>query len=305
MSALRSAVKAGVEQLLRALHRAGLAQRISPPARLVLAYHNIVPRGEKPVGDLSLHLAQDVFAAQLDALLDHAEVVSLNDLLDGPNPSDRLRVAITWDDAYRGAVTAGFEELSRRNLPATLFVAPGCLGGFEFWWDALADPVGGLMAGIRAMALDEASGLTARVRSLAQKHGWPWRRLPAFATTAAEDELRALSRAPGVTLGAHTWNHPNLTRLTPDERREELVRPLEWLGACPGATLPQLAYPYGLADADVKRDVAAAGYLGALLVEGAWWRGPVADRFAIPRFNVSAGLSDAGFELRLYGRITR
>ncbi|MEO8449794.1 MAG: polysaccharide deacetylase family protein [Gemmatimonadota bacterium] len=300
MPALRSAVKAGVERILVALHNAGLA-RGPGSAQLVLAYHNIVPRGQPAVGDLSLHLPQDVFSAQLDLLTEHADVVSLERLLAGPNGGLRPRVAITWDDAYQGAVTVGVEELRRRNLPGTMFVAPGCLDGFAFWWDALADPARGLAGEVRTAALEEGAGLTTRVRAMAAAHGWTWREMPSYARTATEAEVRDAA-GNGLTLGAHTWNHPNLTRLTPDERRDELLRPLAWLGA---AGLPSLAYPYGLWNPAVAREAADAGYRAGFLIDGGWWAGTREDGFKIPRLNVPAGLSRDGFTLRLYGRFAR
>lgn len=75
---------------------------------LILAYHAIVPEGASPAGDTSLHLPQAQFAAQLDALAPGHDVVALADALAPPPPrSSRPRVAITFDDAYQGAVSAG------------------------------------------------------------------------------------------------------------------------------------------------------------------------------------------------------
>jgi hypothetical protein len=66
--------------------------------------------------------------------------------------------------------------------------------------------------------------------------------------------------------------------------------------------LPWLTYPYGLSSPEAERVAAAEGYAGALRVSGGWM-GPAnaVNRFALPRYNVPAGLSIRGFDLRTAG----
>jgi peptidoglycan/xylan/chitin deacetylase (PgdA/CDA1 family) len=104
----------------------------------------------------------------------------------------------------------------------------------------------------------------------------------------------------GVTLGAHTWSHPNLARVTSELLTEELVRPLEWLQATDSPTLPILAYPYGLASPAVEAAAEQAGYEAGLLVDGGWFT-EAAEPWRIPRYNIPAGLSEDGLMLRLSG----
>jgi peptidoglycan/xylan/chitin deacetylase (PgdA/CDA1 family) len=146
-------------------------------------------------------------------LIQHCEVVSLDDAVGSTwaPDADRPRVAITFDDAYRGAVTIGVAELVRRGLPATLFVAPAFIGGRSFWWDALGESfTGGLPESVRRAALEGCQGIDSTVRRWAQEHFIPVHDLPTDACAASEEELLAASRAPRITLGAHTWSHPNL-----------------------------------------------------------------------------------------------
>jgi hypothetical protein len=92
---------------------------------LILAYHGIVPltAGDTVgAGERALYVRQSDFAAQLDMLSSVADVVPLASI--DAATSARPRVAITFDDAYQGAVTAGVDELVARALPATIFVAP-------------------------------------------------------------------------------------------------------------------------------------------------------------------------------------
>ena len=51
-----------------------------PHSTVIIAYHNIVPKGERAAGDLSLHVDQDVFSQQLSILMDTHDVVGLETL---------------------------------------------------------------------------------------------------------------------------------------------------------------------------------------------------------------------------------
>jgi peptidoglycan/xylan/chitin deacetylase (PgdA/CDA1 family) len=297
---LRAILKQALERALLATGAARVLRRIAPRDGLVLAYHNIVPHGEPPGGDRSLHLSQRDFSAQLDILQREMDVVALTELLEPGAEGSRPRVAITFDDAYRGAVTVGVEELCTRSLPATIFIPPAFLGGRSFWWDAAADPVSGLSQAAREHALGSCAGQDDLVRAWAASAGQPLQAPPAHAVAASEEELQHALDYPGLTLGSHTWSHPNLTRLNDAELADELTRPLGWLRDRFSRVIPWLTYPYGLTDGRVERAVERAGYEAALRVDGGWL-GPSPPRYSLPRFNVPAGLSAAGFRLRLAG----
>ncbi len=273
---------------------------------LVLAYHNIVPDGERPVGDLSLHLPQASFSAQLDLLASTHDIVSLDEAVRPVDGSARPRAAITFDDAYRGAVRAGVPELARRGLPATIFVAPAFVGGGTFWWDALADDTG-LPEAIRSHALGALRGEDSAIRRWASGQGIRERALPDHQTVAAEAELAEATRNAGIQLAAHTWSHPNLAALDDDQLESEISRPLEWLRARFVAVTRWISYPYGLWSPAAERVAEAAGYEGGLRVDGGWLDPARSrtQRFAIPRLNIPAGVSIAGFELRSSGLLTR
>lgn len=268
---------------------------------LILAYHAIVPHGETPTGDASLHLAQAQFAAQLDALAQSHDVVPLAQALaSGPGPSGRPRVAITFDDAYQGALDAGVAELVRRGVPATIFVPPGLLGGQRFWWDVLAPADGGeLDPALRGRALAEWRGEGAVILAALGADA-DARHVPAYARSATEADLDRVAALPGITLGSHTWSHPNLAALDAASLDAELRRPLAWLRERYRGALPILTYPYGLQSHAVQRATAAAGYEAGLCIDGGWVVEPRMP-FALPRLDVPARVSRAGFRLRVSG----
>jgi Predicted xylanase/chitin deacetylase len=297
----RQLLKAAIERGLLLSGLPGISGWRRRSDVLILAYHNVIPDGERAVGDSSLHLPRNTFAAQLDALLETHAVIPLDDALtDGSSHSNRSRVVITFDDAYRGAVNAGVAELASRGIPATIFVPPALLNDGVFWWDALTPPgKPGLEPEFRSHALEHMAGKGSAILGEAAMHAVE--RIPSFARGASEDELRRAAATPGITLASHSWSHPNLAALAPAELEDELTRPLAWLRERFDGVLPYLSYPYGLSSPAVERAAANAGYRAGLRIDGGRLRGEPVHRYAIPRLNVPAGLSDAGFRLRCAG----
>lgn len=268
---------------------------------LILAYHNVVPDQMRGLGDQPLHLSQSSFIQQIDFLEETCSVCSIAEILRGQSALEKPRVAITFDDAYQGAVGFALPELIRRRLPASVFVAPGLLGSLGFWWDQLADDTGTLSPELRNLALDLHAGRQDRVKGMRPTSSGT---LPeAVFGCATEGQLRSLSGAT-VTFGLHSWSHPNLTRVEEPDLQTELLRPLEWFQTADLPVVPVLAYPYGLSSPKVERLVQQAGYSAALLVEGGWMDRTDQYPWRVPRFNVPAGISIDGFRLRLAGCFT-
>jgi peptidoglycan/xylan/chitin deacetylase (PgdA/CDA1 family) len=299
---MRTVLKRWIETFLV---RSGIAQ--SRRARragetLVLAYHNVVPDEEASRAPDALHLPFSQFVEQLDSLQEFADVIELDAALNAPDAAAvRPRVAITFDDGYVGAVELALPELVRRGLPSTVFVCPGLFDAEAFWWDAF-DATGHEEHVFKDLAADHSStwefltrvGAPRRARSL-------WRR------PAGLDRLGPLLRSPesGVRFGGHTWTHTNLSALDSAALHDQLQRTWDWLRAEVSSPSLWLACPYGLNSTVVGKVAARVGYWGALEIAGGWVPHGRANPYRTPRINVPAGLSSAGFALRLSGVITR
>lgn len=300
---MRERVKRIGERTLLASGVAGTRRRLLRDGRLILGYHNVMPDGATPGTDASLHLPRRAFAEQLDLLMQTHRIVSLSELLsDRPVAGGQPIAAITFDDAYRGALTAGVDELARRGLTATIFVAPAFVGGESFWWDEIDWPAGTADGdAFRQRALVECRGDRGAVRALALACGFHRRAVPDHARCASEQDLRDAVARGVAELASHSWSHPNLAAIDEEALTSELVRPLDWLRARFSGALPVLAYPYGRWSEPVARAAAAAGYVAALRVDGGWLRSRASAPYSAPRFAVPAGLSTAGFVLRASG----
>lgn len=282
----------------------GRAGRLLHAGRtLVLAYHNVVGGLGDRGGDRSLHLTRAALADHLEALRRTHDVVPLAEALTPPARGGRPRVALTFDDAYAGAVRHGVELLAAASLPATIFVAPGRLGGQSFWWDAVGGPGGpGPSPAFRSHVLAALAGDDARARAAAAPFDLQPLAVPEEALTASERDLeRALARHPGLTLAPHGWSHRNLAALDGGDLRRELDEPLAWLRERYDRVLDMVAYPYGLRSPAVDAAARAAGYRCGFRIEGGWLPRRAADPFALPRLNIPSGVSRDGFVARAAG----
>lgn len=300
----RALVKRGVEATLVASRLPRRRIRRGASGTVLFAYHNVLPDGAGAVRG-ALHISQKRFGEHLDRLAETHDIVPLSSIAVGEPRTGRPRAVITFDDAYRGALTAGFHELARRRLPATVFVLPGLLGSEGFWWDRLAPPGRDLPVDIRDHILRSLGGRGSLAIDWARGRGMPVHDLPAYARPVTRVELFASLRRGAFELGSHTWSHVNLAAVPPEEVRTEITRGHDWLEAVRSETpvVDWLAYPYGFFGPDAVA-VAAERLTGALLVEGGaaevggQW---VADAHRLPRINVPAGLSVDGLTLRLAG----
>lgn len=299
---MREGVKQAVLRLAVDVGVASLSRRWHARSGVILAYHNIVPDGTVPDGERPLHLPQSQFSRQLDRLAETHEIVGLDRLL-AADRRDRPVAAITFDDAYRGALTAGLEELRARDLPATYFVCPGLLGGVTFWWDAIASENSGLLSDeVRLRALSDLEGRRSRILRWAEREGIPLGTVRRSCRSGSFTELRDAADHSGVTIGSHTWSHPNLQSIGAEEGRREVKRARTWLMRKLPSVIPWLAYPYGLAPSQplgLKHD----GDDFAVTIEPRLvdLENPRANSSPIPRVNISASLSLSRFELLVSG----
>jgi peptidoglycan/xylan/chitin deacetylase (PgdA/CDA1 family) len=124
-------------------------------------------------------------------------------------------VALTFDDGYRDFIEEALPVLLRFQLPATVFVVAGRCGGRNDWDQAGYGPIPSLPL-------------------------MDW------------DEIREAARA-GIEIGAHTYSHPDLRRLRPEDVAGEFARCQAEIRAHTGQPVQALAYPYGRSNASVRR----------------------------------------------------
>jgi peptidoglycan/xylan/chitin deacetylase (PgdA/CDA1 family) len=159
---------------------------------VVLYYHTVYPEEKK------------AFALQMDDLLRWTKPICINDI-DKMKPGLRYS-AITFDDGFTCVLDNALPELSKRNIPATLFVPSGCLGQQPPW-------------------LDE--------RNIDHKN--------VVMTTA---QLNSLDKKL-VLIGSHGRTHQNLLQINADEARKEIIQSKKELEDILNTPIETISFPHG------------------------------------------------------------
>ena len=279
-----------------------------------LIFHRVVPTRD-PL------FPGEVDAAEFDAICawvrDWFQVLPLDEAVDrlarGSLPARAL--TITFDDGYRDNREVALPILQRHGLTATFFVSTGFLDGGRMWNDTVIESLrgspkealdltalsGGRLgrlalgapgdAATRRAALDavlpfaEYLAPEARADFVAGLAEQAAARLPDDLMMASA-QVTELHRA-GMQIGAHTVNHPILTRLSDAGVRDEMAGSKAALEALTGAPVTLFAYPNGQPGQDyAEREVATARAVGFRAAMATTWGAARsgADLFQLPRF---------------------
>jgi peptidoglycan/xylan/chitin deacetylase (PgdA/CDA1 family) len=174
---------------------------------LILMYHS-VPAERLPE-----------FIRHVETMSRMGRIIPLGHM-DGMPEGDRLFV-ITFDDGFRSTVDNALPFLTERDIPATLFIPSGSLGGRPPWVTDPAHEYAG------EMVIDD-------------------------------DDLRRFP--PRVAVGSHGVSHRRLTGVSPAEARWELSDSKESLERITGNPVRFLAFPYGAYDAGILALARESGY---------------------------------------------
>jgi peptidoglycan/xylan/chitin deacetylase (PgdA/CDA1 family) len=99
------------------------------------------------------------------------------------------------------------------------------------------------------------------------------------------DELKKL-QSMGLAIESHTATHPRLSKVSPAQRREELLRSRDAIQRRLSRAPVTLAYPYGddaAGDATLLTDMRSAGYAAGFLYNGPVVTLPTPEPMRIPR----------------------
>ncbi|WP_454630051.1 polysaccharide deacetylase family protein [Bradyrhizobium cenepequi] len=183
--------------------------------------------GRSPAGELIIiyyhgipHAYRSNFVRQMELIRRGARVLPASHR--GSLPSDKANVAITFDDAYVSVAENALPELTSRGFHSTIFVPTGPLGRSPPW---------------------------------SMREGSP----DSLETIMSAEQIAKLPSLL-VTVGAHSCTHPRLSRLAPNDAREEIEGSRAKLQSLTTQDVRLFAFPYGDHDASTVELCRMAGY---------------------------------------------
>jgi peptidoglycan/xylan/chitin deacetylase (PgdA/CDA1 family) len=233
------------------------------------------------------------FLARVVKLLrrSRVDVVSLDEMHRRMTEGDFRRrfVCLTFDDGYRDTIEHAYPILKGAGMPFAVYVPtafPDQLG--ELWWLVLEAVIArnervGLVIDGENRSFDCRS--VADKRALYEELYWWLRRretepemhavvrdlamryqvdIAAFCQELCMNwqEIATLAADPRVTIGAHTVNHPMLSKLPEHAMRAEIDVSRAVIEAALGLRPAHLSYPYGDPGSAGPREFAIAAALG-------------------------------------------
>jgi len=278
----------------------------------VLTYHRVDEPHAHPWLDPGLISASpQAFEVQMKYLAAMYQPVSASDVVkafDGQNALPPRAVLVTFDDAYSDFEKHAWSILKQYQIPATLFVPTAFPDHPErtFWWDRLFNAIHTTMVDELNTSMGRLPISTASQRNQAYKSIKNYlKTLPHDIAIADVDRVCSeLGVAPhdnnvlswvslrklvseGLTLGAHTQNHPIMNCITPDELQKEVIGSLHDLQREIGLVPLTFAYPSGIYNKEAVKTVERAGFKLAFTTERGINEVGHADQLQLQRINVS------------------
>lgn len=164
------------------------------------------------------------FAKHMQKLISNGFTpVSLADIeqhLYSKQPLPKNPVVITLDDGFEDNYIHAFPILSKHQIPATVFLASGCMESTNHW-------------------------MTHR--------GFPARKMLTW------QQIREMDKY-NIAFGAHTVTHPKLPELDTESAAYEIATSKKIIEDNLGKACKHFAYPYGLFNTENRDGVEATGY---------------------------------------------
>ncbi|HET9843771.1 MAG TPA: polysaccharide deacetylase family protein [Gammaproteobacteria bacterium] len=268
---------------------------------LIILYHRVVWQSD-PLNTDILH--REKFKAQIQFFKQFYQIMPINEgisrLLEGSLPYNAL--CITFDDGYQDNVDIALPILKSYKIPATFFIATGFLQGKLMFNDYITESIRGFherlrcgehqfdcstLAGKRLAInffINKIKNLAHQERIAYLKDFLPVTSIKPLMMT--EEDIQTLSKEK-MLIGAHTVNHPVLSKEDDNTAYEEIKASKNYLQNIIQSEIQWFAYPNGKWQQDFDQKhcemVKNLGFMGAFTTDRAYAKRAM-DPFRIPRF---------------------
>jgi peptidoglycan/xylan/chitin deacetylase (PgdA/CDA1 family) len=270
----------------------GRRVRRAPPTFPVLAFHRVNDARDP----FFPSVPTEVFEQRIAYLARAYRVLPVEELVERArrHALPRNAIALTFDDGYRDTLTHAAPILAKHGVPATVFLATGFIGSAAVPW---VDRLALALKTTRAASCQAPSGDRLRLASVGERLRALDRLLDTLKRVPDEDMRRMLDgllealdaldavdpkgfkdlmlswddvhalRGLGFTIGAHTVNHPILSRVSRKRAWDEIRGSRAMIESACGEAPRAFAYPNGRPEdytESVVRLVQEAGFTCAV-----------------------------------------
>jgi len=298
----------------------------------IVMLHGVHDRDMERLGRApSNSLPLDGLIGGLKELRRRYSIVSLDSAVRMVSGEENLKpfsLVITFDDSLKCLARVAAPALAKAGIPATFYLSTEVIDNQrQYWWKRLEAAVANtnvdhldlvLPSGDRMLvhSIHGVPGLATLKTALKQLSG------PQIENLVAEVEIKLNNRPRevvrdhyaevldwndvtsmvemGMTIGAHTVSHPNLSLLSPSDVTEEVTISKQRIEEATGRQCNHMCYPYGSFTDEVVSAVREAGYQSAVTTEAPGWNRRGDDllrlsRFAMPFLPYEVNATLAGF----------
>ena len=261
----------------------------------VLMFHRIVP--ESKLKRVHNHLSLEITPEHLEQIINffikkNYSFLSLDQLYEGFRRGtfpDKKYVVITFDDGYKDNLEIAYPIFKKYGIPFTVYITTGIPNNTAIlWWYILENMI--LKMNEVQFIWNENNYFYYTRTSVEKEKAFELIQtffhqnftldnyLELFRTVFKDfqsdltmdslilgmnwDEIRRLNEDPLVTIGAHTVNHFNLSKLSQKDLRSEILESKIELEKQLGQPINHFAYPYGKSHHASVREFECANNLG-------------------------------------------
>lgn len=253
----------------------------------ILIYHQVLA---KPDPMRPSEPTAEIFDWQMRLLRDYFTPLSLQEALQHlqNNTLPANAVCVTFDDGYLNNLTVAQPILAKYGIPATVYVATAFSQGSNMWNDRLiylfSQPERQqLLLDNTQLPLTDAADRCSKAQQWLKKLKYlpisqRLEKIDQFYQQNNVSEQEPLMMSPaqikqlsdsGVTIGAHTVNHPILKVMPEEQQLQEITQSRLQLETWLGKPVQHFAYPNGVKDTDFDETtvklVTGAGFSSAVI----------------------------------------
>jgi len=256
---------------------------------VIVMYHRISPKKDSwSSGSVS----PESYERSIEYFYRHYEIIPLKKLAEDISQKNHLPpkgIVLTFDDGYKDNYLYAYPILKKYGIPATMFLTTGPIGtGNLFWWDkvsyvvhhTIADQIDmsemGYISTKSPLAKTQSSALIVEklmtmpeekkqsvIKNLIDSSGVEFPTDLGRELLLSWDEVREMSNN-GIEFGAHSVNHPILTKLPLEEAKREIIQSKKDVENNIGKQVFSFCYPNGNFNYEIVKFIKYCGFVCAV-----------------------------------------